>query len=189
MHKAIFLDKDGTLVENVPYNVDLQKLKFCEGAYEALKRFSESGFKLFIVSNQSGVAKGHFKEDALLLLEKGIRRLFSHHNISLDGFYYCPHYEAGIIREYAVTCPCRKPKPGMLLRAAEEHHLNLKESWMVGDILNDVEAGNRAGCRSILIENGNETEWKNGAFRKPYATVSNLIEAAEVILMKPVLSY
>jgi D-glycero-D-manno-heptose 1,7-bisphosphate phosphatase len=108
--------------------------------------------------------------------------LWEEAGVTISGFYYCPHHPQGSVAKYAVTCECRKPNPGMLLRAADELQINLSDAWMVGDILNDVEAGNRAGCRTILIDNGNETEWKTGLYREPDFKAADLRESAEIIL-------
>ena len=102
-------------------------------------------------------------------------------NLSLDGFYYCPHHPLGTVGSYATVCTCRKPSPGMLIKAAHDHDINLRESWMIGDILHDVEAGNRAGCRTLLIDNGNETEWRLGPRRGPTRMAPDLYAAAVLI--------
>jgi D-glycero-D-manno-heptose 1,7-bisphosphate phosphatase len=178
----VFLDKDGTVVKDVPYNVDPEKVVLEEGAAAGLRRLSQAGCGFVVVSNQSGVARGYFKEDALHNIEADLRRrLAQEAGVSLAGFYYCPHHPDGIEPIYAVECGCRKPRPGMLLKAAEELDIALSEAWMIGDILNDVEAGKRAGCRTILINNGNETEWKTGPLRTPDFTAADLVEAAEII--------
>lgn len=100
----------------------------------------------------------------------------------LAGFYYCPHHPLGSVPAYARACRCRKPRPGLVLRAAAELDLDVRASWLIGDILDDVEAGNRAGCRSILLANGNETKWRDGPYRQPYAAVPTLAAAADCIL-------
>ena len=169
---AVFVDKDGTLVEDVPYNVDPARIALAPGAVEAVEKFASSGYRVFVVSNQPGAALGHFREEKLQDVERRLRELLDD---ALDGFYYCPHHpDAG--------CRCRKPSPGMLLRAVREHGLALERSWMIGDILDDVEAGRRAGCLTCLIDNGNETEWKTGAFRNPDCIACDLREAANMIL-------
>jgi D-glycero-D-manno-heptose 1,7-bisphosphate phosphatase len=180
--RAVFLDKDGTLIENVPYNVNPDKIRLMDGVLEGLQQLHAAGYKLMIISNQAGVAHGRFSESALGPVEAHMRELFSQAGLPLDGFYYCPHHPEGIVRQYAVNCFCRKPSPGLLFQAAREHNLNLAASWMVGDILNDVEAGHRADCRTILINNGNETEWKLSALRRPNFTVSNFLLAAQTIV-------
>jgi D,D-heptose 1,7-bisphosphate phosphatase len=142
----------------------------------------ENGYKLIVVTNQSGVARGYFGEKELHDVEQKLKSLLKSFGIMLSAFYYCPHHPQGIIQEYAVNCDCRKPLPGMLVYAAEANNINLSASWMIGDILNDVEAGNRAGCKTILIDNGNETEWLTGEFRRPTIICHSINEAADCIL-------
>ena len=180
--KSVFLDKDGTLVENVPYNVDPTLIRLTDGALEALSKLHAAGFRLIIVSNQSGVAHGKFKEDELKKVEAHLRERLDEANIPLAGFYYCPHHPDGKVATYSISCFCRKPNPGLLFQAAREHNLNLAGSWIVGDILHDIEAGRRADCRTVLIDNGNETEWRLSPLRQPHVRAANLLEAAEVIL-------
>ncbi len=180
--KAIFLDKDGTLVHDVPYNIDPARIRLTPGAGKGLAILQRAGYRLIVVSNQSGVARGYFGEEALVPVQARLSELLASHGVTLDGFYYCPHHPQGSVLQYAVTCACRKPAPGLLRLAAEELDLALAESWMIGDILDDVEAGHRAGCRTILIDNGNETEWILSSERHPDYTTSNLGQAAQLIL-------
>lgn len=180
--KAIFLDKDGTLVENVSYNVDPQKVWLCDGAIEGLKLLQSANYQLIVVTNQSGIARGYFPESELFAVERRLHELLIPHHVWLDGFYYCPHHPDGIVKPYAIDCHCRKPKPGLLYRAAQEHAIDLEQSWLIGDILNDIEAGRTAGCRTVLIDNGNETEWQLSCQRLPHHCVTNFYEAAQVIL-------
>ncbi len=182
MFSAVFLDKDGTLIPDIPYNIDPDLITLSFGAEEALRSLHHSGFKLIVVSNQSGVARGLFLETALTFVEQKIRDLLNAIDVPLTGFYYCPHHPSGQIANYAIACNCRKPNPGMILKAAEEHSVDLERSWMIGDILNDIEAGHRAGCKTILIDNGNETEWILSPQRLPDYKAADLIEAANQIL-------
>jgi len=184
MQKAIFIDKDGTLVKDIPYNVDPDLITLENGVIRGLKQLQQNGFKLIVISNQAGVAYGFFKEEALSAVKSKIEELLAAANIRLDGFYYCPNHPEGIIQQYKLDCEMRKPAPGMLLKAAAELEIDLTESWMIGDILHDVEAGKRAGCKTILIDNGNETEWKWNQHNQPYYTTSSIDEAAEFILQK-----
>ncbi len=181
-HKAVFLDKDGTLVEDVPYNVDPDRMLLTQGAIEGLQLLHGAGYRLIIVSNQAGVARGYFPEDALQRVEQHLRSLLADKGIPLAGFYYCPHHPNGRVEPYAILCDCRKPQPGLLYKAALNHNVSLPRSWFIGDILNDVEAGRAAGCRTILIDNGNETEWELVPQRLPHHIVSNLTDAARIIL-------
>jgi histidinol-phosphate phosphatase family protein len=168
--KAVFIDKDGTLVENVPYNVDPARIALAPDAQEAVRGMAGNGYRVIVVSNQPGAALGFFDEADLKQVEQHLRKVLP----ALDGFYCCPHLpQAG--------CECRKPAPGMLERAAREHGLELAASWMVGDILDDVEAGRRAGCRTILLDNGHETEWRSGAARCPDYVARDLAQAAAII--------
>ncbi|MFQ4144075.1 HAD family hydrolase [Chlorogloeopsis sp. ULAP02] len=180
--KAVFLDKDGTLIEDVPYNVSPDLIELTQGAIEALQLLQAHEYKLIVISNQSGVARGYFPESGLVGVKEHLFKLFSEQGVTLDGFYYCPHHPDGVVSEYAITCDCRKPEPGLILRAACEHNIDLQNSWFIGDILNDVEAGNRVGCKTILIDNGNETEWLLSGMRIPHYTVADLITAAQVII-------
>lgn len=171
MRRAVFLDKDGTLVRDVPYNVDPAKVALAPHARRALRELSRSGYRLIVVSNQPGIAHGYFAEDRLAALYAHLRRRLP----DLSDFYYCPHgADEG--------CACRKPACGLLLRAAVRHGVDLERSWMVGDILDDIEAGRRAGCRTVLIDNGNETEWRRGAQREPHFLARDLREVAQAIL-------
>jgi D,D-heptose 1,7-bisphosphate phosphatase len=181
MNRAIFLDKDGTLVQNVPYNVNPSLIALSWQAGPGLQVFRQLGYKLIVVSNQSGVARGLFTESALDGVNRRLGELLAQYGVTLDGFYYCPHSPEGVVGRYAVSCTCRKPMPGMLLRAAREHDIDLARSWMIGDILHDIEAGQRAGCKTVLIDNGNETEWEMSALRQPHLVAPDLLEAAAVI--------
>jgi D-glycero-D-manno-heptose 1,7-bisphosphate phosphatase len=180
--KAIFLDKDGTLIEDVPYNTDPSFIRLTAGAVEGLRRLQEAGYLLIVVSNQSGIARGFFQKQDLVRAETYLRGLLYAHGIFLTGFYFCPHYPQAEIREYAVNCFCRKPHPGMIYQAAYEHQINLTASWLIGDILHDVEAGKRAGCRTVLINHSHEIEPELTLMRQPDFVVKNLDEAADTIL-------
>lgn len=179
---AVFLDKDGTLVEDVPFNVDPARIRLTRGAGLALSRLADAGHLLVVVSNQSGVARGLFGEAALDAVGKALSKLLAASGVALAGFYVCPHHPQGKLAAYAISCSCRKPAPGMILLAARELGIDLRRSWLIGDILDDIEAGRRAGCRTVLLDNGNETEWRLAACRQPHATVADLEEAADFIL-------
>lgn len=186
--QAVFLDKDGTLIEDVPYNVDPEHIQLTRGAIEGLRLIHEAGYQLIVITNQSGVARGYFPESALVVVEEKLHQILAQFGIPLAGFYYCPHHPDGIIQSLAIACSCRKPEPGLLLQSAAERGIDLAQSWFIGDILNDVEAGRRAGCKTVLIDNGNETQWQLSPQRLPHYIVANLVEAAQVILENSTLS-
>src|SRR5205823_6483112 len=174
---AVFLDKDGTLIEDVPYNVDPARVRLMPGAAEGLRALHAAGYRLLVISNQSGVARGYFEEAALAAVGERLGELLAEAGVPLAGFYYCPHHPEGSVAAYAVECSCRKPQPGLLVRAAREHGLDLAASWLVGDILNDIEAGRAAGCRTVLLDNGHETEWILTPQRRPHYMATDLTEA------------
>lgn len=182
--RAVFLDKDGTLVENVPFNVERNLIRLVSGAGPALKRVADAGYRVFVVSNQPGVARGLFTERQLRGAFDRINRLLRPAGAAVEEFYYCPH-DPGYVNG---ACACRKPAEGLITRAASRHGIDLAQSWMVGDILNDVEAGRRAGCRTVLVDNGNETEWKKGPMRMPDAIAPDLASAVDEILLSDVRS-
>ena len=179
--KAIFLDKDGTLVEHLHHSADPRLITLCSGAGAALRLLARLDYKFFVVCNQDGIARGHFTEADLDGVRDRVTDLMFRERVTLDGFYYCPHHPEGKVDAYAVECLCRKPMPGMLVRAAREHDIDLQASWMLGDILHDVEAGNRAGCRTVLIDSGNETQWRLGQHRMPGRVVADIYLAAVII--------
>jgi len=184
IHKAVFIDKDGTLIPNIPYNINPDRITIDDETIEGLKLLKEEKFLLVVISNQAGVAKGYFEEKNLENVWNKISELLQKHQVNIDAFYYCPHEPNGTIKEYAVECDCRKPLPGMILKAASEFKIDLSRSWMIGDILNDVEAGKRAGCSTVLIDNGNETEWRMNEVRTPDFIAENFLEASSRIKLE-----
>lgn len=181
LRAAVFLDKDGTVLADVPYNVAPERMAYAPMALVGLSRLAQTDLSLVVISNQPGVARGLFAADALNAVGVKLAAMFQAAGAHLDGFYWCPHHPEGVVQPYAMACDCRKPKPGLLLRAAQELGLDLAESWFIGDILDDVEAGNRAGCRSILLDVGNETEWRTGPDREPYCRAPDLDAAARIV--------
>lgn len=181
LRAAVFLDKDGTVLADVPYNVAPERMAFAPMALAGLSRLAQTDLSLVVISNQPGVARGFLAADALNAVGVKLAAMFHAAGAHLDGFYWCPHHPEGVVQPYAMACDCRKPKPGLLLRAAQELGLDLAESWFIGDILDDVEAGNRAGCRSILLDVGNETEWRTGPDREPYCRAPDLDAAARIV--------
>lgn len=183
--KAVFLDKDGTLIEDVPYNVRREWIRLMPGAARGLRTLHAAGYALFVISNQPGVAFNYFSESALDAVSAELARLLKDAGATLTGFYYCPHHPAGRVPAYTRSCECRKPGAALLRRAAVEHGVTLAASWFIGDILDDVEAGRRAGCRTVLLDNGHETEWRTGPLRRPHFIVPDLPTAANIITRQP----
>ena len=179
---AVFLDKDGTLVENVPYNVDLSRVRLTPNVVPALRRLARAGLAIVLVSNQSGIARGYFNAPGVEMVNEYLRGLLESQGIPLLAAYYCPHHPQGSVAGFAVDCECRKPAAGMLRQAARDHDIDLQSSFMVGDILDDIEAGHAAGCRSVLLDVGSETEWLQSPDRQPDFVAADLDDAAGFIL-------
>jgi D-glycero-D-manno-heptose 1,7-bisphosphate phosphatase len=175
---AVFIDKDGTLVRDIPFNADPRRIELSEGAAEGLRILGRAGHPLFVVTNQPGLAIGRFTEADFMKVVAALHGIFARHGCVLAGVYHCPHHPNGRVERYRSVCGCRKPLDGLLRRAAADHGIDLEKSWMIGDILNDVEAGRRAGCRTVFIDNGNETEWVKSPLRQPDITVGRFDEAA-----------
>ena len=154
MNRAVFLDRDGTVTEEVGYLTRLDMLKLIRGAGTAIKRSNEAGYKVVLVTNQSGVARGYFPESLVDEAHSLLRRMLMDDGALLDGIYYCPHHPTAGKEKYAIVCGCRKPETGLLDRAAKDLAIDLKQSFMVGDKWSDVELGHRAGMRSILVRTG-----------------------------------
>lgn len=149
-HPALFLDRDGVLVEDVHFLQHVKDITIVEQAVTALARL-QNAFRLVVVTNQSGVARGLFDEARLADVNRAIASQFAARGVQLDGIYYCPHHPDGPVVAYRQTCDCRKPQPGLLQRAASHWALNLERSYMIGDRQTDLDAGRAAGTRTVHI--------------------------------------
>lgn len=186
MNKAVFLDRDGTVNEEVGYLSDLKQLKLIPGAGAAIRRLNRAGFKVVLVTNQSGVARGYFPEsfvhDTHALLEQMLRN----EGARLDGIYYCPHHPTAGNSRYTTECDCRKPGTGMIDRAARDLNVDVKKSYVVGDKWSDVELGQRAGAHTILVRSGfaadSEGKLRPGHLMDPEFIARTITEAVEWIL-------
>jgi D-glycero-D-manno-heptose 1,7-bisphosphate phosphatase len=179
--QAVFCDRDGVIVRDVEYLSDPAKIEILEGVPRAVSLLKEHSFLVVVVTNQSGVARGFFPEHAVHQINKTINMLLSVQGASIDSFYYCPHHAQGVIAQYRLECECRKPKPGMLLRAAGELGIDLRRSLMVGDKISDIAAGKSAGTRSVLIDAGVHATLLNDEVGADWIG-SNLLEAAQWIV-------
>ncbi len=166
---AVFLDRDGTIVREVDYLRSPDQLRLLPGAAAAIKRLNDAGFTVVVTSNQSGIARGILTEADLVHINSILSRRLARRGAHLDAVYFCPHHPEIGPAKYRRRCRCRKPSPGMLLRAAKDLDLDLKHSFSVGDTARDVLAGQRAGCRTILVRTGYgraaEAEWDKCAPR------------------------
>lgn len=178
--RAIFLDRDGTLVEARHYPSRPEQLVLCAGIGPELAALQAAGFRLTVITNQSGIAHGYFTEADLAAMHLHLRRQLVRLGVWLDAIYACPHHPDGTVAPFNTACDCRKPAPGMLLRGADELDVDLTWSWVVGDILDDIEAGHRAGCRAVLVDHGTESIPATPA-RTPTAIARDTRHALRVI--------
>jgi D,D-heptose 1,7-bisphosphate phosphatase len=178
---AVFLDRDGTLIEHVSYLCDPALVRLLPGTPEALKRLRRAGFALVLVTNQSAIGRGMLTEDRLEEIHTELNRQLAACGVSLDAIYHCPAV-AGNDDRTVVENPDRKPGPGMLIRAADDLELDLHASWMIGDLISDVLAGLNAGCQSILVESGETSSSETDALAGRSLIARDLEAAVDLIL-------
>lgn len=154
---AIFLDRDGTLNVDHGYVHEIDNFQFIDGVIDAMRELKAMGFALVLVTNQSGIARGMFSEDQFMQLTEWMDWSLADRDVDLDGIYYCPHHPQGSVAEYRQQCDCRKPQPGMLLSAQQQLHIDMTASYMVGDKLEDMQAGAAAGVgKKVLVRSGKQ---------------------------------
>jgi len=153
LKKAIFLDRDGVLNKEVDHLSDPKDFEFINGSIEALKLLKQKNFLLIVITNQAGIARGLFTEETLKKIHDKMIKILKQNNLRLDDIYYCPHHP-----EFTGPCDCRKPKPGMILKAKLKHNIDLTNSFMVGDTLNDIQTGRAVDCKTVLLLTGYGTE-------------------------------
>ena len=178
MTAAVFLDRDGTISEDTGYMTDPSAYRVFPWTGEAVRHINARGLKAILITNQSGIARGYFTEATVHAFHAALTTELARHGAHLDGIYFCPHHpDAG--------CDCRKPLPGMLLKASIDLGINLKQSFMVGDRYLDLEAGRAAGTRSVLVRTGHGTEeldLHRDSLFQPDLVADNLLRAVEAII-------
>ena len=176
-NKAIFLDRDGVINTEVGYLSSPDKFDFIDGTIEALKTLKKKGFLLIVITNQAGIARGYYSEEILGNIHKKMNDILQQNDIILDGIYYCPHHP-----DFTGSCDCRKPKPGMMFKAKDKFNIDMKNSFMVGDTLNDIKTGLNANCKTVLVLTGyGAEEQKKIGTIKPHLIFKNLLEFAKNI--------
>jgi len=174
-YKLVLLDRDGTIIVNKHYLSDPDKIEFLPGALEGLKLLSEAGIRLVIVSNQSGVGRGYFTEKEVNRVNERLVNLLKNEEIDILNVLYCPHSPEN-------NCECRKPKPGMILRALNDSDISKDNAIIIGDSRADIEAGKKAGIDSILVRTGYGKEVEKELGSERLFVADNLLEAADIIL-------
>ena len=183
---AVFLDRDGTICEEVGYVNHLDRVQIYPWSAEAIRKLNRAGLAVIIVTNQSGVGRGYFSESLVKQVHMKIALELAANDARLDAFYYCPHHPAATVEEYRKECRCRKPAPGMLEEAAKRFNIDLASSFVVGDSYRDVQLGYQAGAKTVLVMTGygrGEYEHLRKAWpRLPDMIAENLLEAVGKIL-------
>jgi len=174
---AVFLDRDGTLIEECGYLSRLDGMRFFPWSVDAVRLLNRAGFAVVVLTNQSGVARGYFDEAFVRETHRVLGERIGAGGGRIDAFYYCPHYPGGAVEAYRRSCECRKPKPGMLLRAAADLSIDLARSFAVGDRWSDVEAGLAAGARGVLVRSG----FGDIAAQQPRPDLTTALVAADVM--------
>jgi D-glycero-D-manno-heptose 1,7-bisphosphate phosphatase len=154
MRPAVFIDRDGTIIEEAGYLDRLDRVLFYPYAFDAVRLLNRAGYAVVIVTNQAGVGRGIFGEQFVHDTHAVIASRLAEAGAAVDGFYYCPHHPEATVSRYRVACDCRKPAPGMLRKAAADLDLDLARSYAIGDKWSDVQAGEAAGTRSLLVRTG-----------------------------------
>ncbi len=180
-NKAIFLDRDDTLIEDPGFINHPDQVKLLDGVDKSLIELRAMGYKLIVVSNQSGVARGIVSEETLGKIHDRLKQLLAERGAPLDRIYYCPYHPDGVIEKYRKESDRRKPKPGMLLAAAEEMDIDLTQSWIIGNSSRDVEAGLKAGCKTILVNHPWHSEQQKLGEPNPDYRAVNIKEAVNII--------
>lgn len=185
MTPAVFLDRDGTLIEDVGYLDRVARVAIYPWTIDALRVLRREGFRLVVVTNQSGVARGRFPESLVVDVHRHLDEAFARGGVSIDGYYYCPHHTASRLDQYRADCNCRKPRPGMVEQATRELDLDVPRSYVIGDSWSDVGLANAVGARGILVRTGaglSEAERPQSDVHAD-AIVAHLMEAATWILL------
>lgn len=151
---AVFFDRDGVLNEDIGYLYKKEDFKWVQGAIETIKYFNEHAYFVFVITNQSGVARGYYTEADVQKLHEWMNAELAKYDAHIDEFFYCPHHEKGIVKEYAYDCQCRKPKIGMLNKAFEKYAIDRENSIMIGDKQSDIECAENAGVLGIRFASG-----------------------------------
>ena len=186
LRPVVFLDRDGTLNEEIGYIKDLEKLQLIKGAAAAIRKLNEAGVAAILVTNQTGAARGYYAEDHIVHLNRRLQDLLAAENAHLDAVYYCPHLAEGTVAPYNRECNCRKPLPGMVESAlAENADLDRSRSYVVGDKSTDVELARNCGAKGILVTTGYGQDVVEGKYQwkvKPDYTAPDIVAAVAWIL-------
>ncbi len=181
MEKVVFLDRDGVINRDKGYVHRWADFEFIPGAIEAMHQLSSRGFKLVVVTNQSGIARGYFTENDYFSLRNNINKFLMENDVNVLATYHCPHHPNGTVPKYALSCNCRKPLPGMLLAAARDYSINLDSSLLIGDKPSDIKAAKAAGVGVTFMINSDNPESNSEEGYSDYV-FENLLECSKFII-------
>lgn len=185
MNDYILLDRDGVINEDPPhYAHRIDQLNIISGSAKAIRLLNEHSFKIIVITNQSGVAKGLYKEDDILRFHEAMQSRLNENGAHIDAFYYCPHHINAIVPEYRIECECRKPRSGLILHAAQDFKFDPGSSYLVGDKWSDIEAGRSVGCTTILVMTGHGSEEYAKKKEGAHYITENLLSAVKEIILK-----
>jgi D-glycero-D-manno-heptose 1,7-bisphosphate phosphatase len=182
---AVFVDRDGVLIDEVGHLARTESVRLIPGAAAAVRRLRAAGHLVIVITNQSAIARGLLTEELLAVVHDRMRAELAREGAVLDDLFYCPHHPSAGISSYAIDCACRKPAPGMLFQARDRHDIDLANSFLVGDKRSDVAAAHRAGCRAILVRTGHGAAEEAAGFAKderPDYLCADLTEATDWVL-------
>jgi D-glycero-D-manno-heptose 1,7-bisphosphate phosphatase len=177
-HKALFLDRDGVLIEYIPYLSHPHQVKIPTGAGETLKKWQDAGYLLIVITNQSGIARGYFTINDVEAVHSKIREEYKRFNVQFQDIYICPHHPSD-------NCKCRKPSPTMILEASKKYNLDIERSFFIGDAISDVECAMSAGCKPILLQT-HRTEFVAKTLLQQQDNIHIIGEIKEIVQLIPV---
>ena len=180
MKKAIFINRDGTLIQEVGYFRMLEDLRFTPRAAEALRTFQSLGYLNIVITNQSAVARGLLSPKAVNKIHHKLKLMAKDEDAVIHDVFFCPHFPEGRVALYNVECDCRKPKPGMLLQASAKHRIDLQQSILIGDKISDLELGKNTGVRTVLVLTGSGKQTKE-TWQEPVESYPNLFEFSKFL--------
>jgi D-glycero-D-manno-heptose 1,7-bisphosphate phosphatase len=181
-NKAVFLDRDGVINEDYGYVHKIEDFHIFDEVYPALKKLRERGFKLLIITNQSGIGMGYYTEEDFFKITEHMKEKLKEKGIEIDKVYYCPHHPEGVVPEYTMKCNCRKPETGMIEEGIKDFDIDISQSFLIGDKETDIEAGKKVGLKTILVKTGRGKKYMENT--KADYIAENILDAVDNFILK-----
>lgn len=182
MIQAVFLDRDGTIIKEKDYLSKIVDVELLDNAVEGLKILQDNGYVLFIISNQSGVARGYFSENTVVEINNYLKDMLLQKGVAIEQIYYCPHHKGGSVEEYSIDCDCRKPKTGMIRKAQSQYKIDMENSYVIGDKKSDIQLALNCNCRAVWVLTGYGKDEQEPILDSSVSIANDLLEAAEIIV-------